>query len=58
MSDRNCPGLARCGEHPRWHVVWLFSPRGWNVFKSENDHIETFPTHADAMSHAQKEATK
>jgi len=58
MSDHHhdCPGLSWCGDHPRWHVVWLIDPPGWNVFKSDNDLIETFPAHTEAITHAQKAA--
>src|SRR5699024_10500127 len=60
MSDHHhdCPELARCGNHPRWHVVRLIEPEGWSVSCPRNGHIATFATHAEAIYVAQKEATK
>ena len=63
MSDHNCPGLIACNVHPKWKVmrillegrqwVWCVYPPRRNL-----NHAAEFPTHAEAITHAQKEATK
>lgn len=57
MSDHhNCPGLHTCDDHPKWRVVKY--PAGWWVQSPSHPSIALHPTHAEAITHAQKEATK
>lgn len=58
MSDHHCPGLFRCNKHPRWHV-YKTELRGWCIsppFRTDGNAPEAFPTHAEAINHAQQAA--
>ena len=61
MSDHhNCPGLAECIDHPRWHI-YKTRLRGWCVsppLRTHGNAPEAFPSHAEAINYAQKEATR
>lgn len=61
MSDHDCPRLSRCLCHPRWRVhkdglssEWITEPPG----PMDTDTWGVFPTHAEAIQFAQKEATR
>lgn len=57
MSDHHhCPVLYECRDHPRWKVtkgqtVWWADAPGRTT-------STTFPTHAEAITHAQREGTR
>src|SRR5690625_4079596 len=58
MSDHHdCPGLYRCLDHPKWHVVHdRFFIGSWMVCPPGDEVPTDFPTHAEAINHAQKQA--
>ena len=55
MSVHDCPGLAVCDPHPRWHVVrgrgdgWV---RPWHVFSPRGQCVEAVETFAEAIADA------
>lgn len=56
MSDHDCPGLAECVTHPRWHVVKLWGM--WYVIGLRTMPRARYATHAEAMEYADREARR
>lgn len=55
MSDHHdCPGLIDCHSHPRWPVI-KYGHR-WEAWAPNSQTFRTFPTHAEAMSFADRKA--
>lgn len=66
MSDHHdCPGLRECDNHPRWNIIradisipyrnpWLIYAPGHYLLSRRGEH----PSHTEAFTYAQKEATK
>lgn len=61
MSEHVCPGLVDCESHPKVTVSKFrscYPPHPWEVWEPHIAGVEFFPTYAEAINHAQKEATK
>lgn len=61
IKPHDCPGLEPCTNHPRWRV-WKNPVNKWWVTEPPGPgstlHWQGHYTHAEAINHAQKEATK
>ncbi|HLS01624.1 MAG TPA: hypothetical protein VK054_06530 [Beutenbergiaceae bacterium] len=61
-NHHHCPGLGECESHPKMAVSKFRSrhpcPTPWEVWEPHNAGVEFFPTHAEAINYAQKEATR
>ena len=61
MNTHHCRGLGLCGDHPRWHVLYVPAPGAypWAVYPPRSYiHDDSFPTLAEAVAYATAQARR